>query len=515
MSKPLRVLIVEDSKDDAELLLLELQRGGYDITSHRVDTPEAMKTALDGREWDVIISDYKMPAFDGLAAFKLVQEKGFDLPFIIVSGTIGEDTAVEALKAGVHDYLIKGKLARLLPALERELRDAEARRERVKLEDQFRQAQKMEAIGQLAGGIAHDFNNLLMIISGYSQLLLMEDLAGQEKARQRAQGIVDAAERASSLTRQLLAFSRKQVLEPKVLDLNAVFSDVEKMLRRLIGEDIELVAIAREGLWRVRVDPGQMEQVILNLAVNARDAMPRGGMLTLETANVDLDESYAATHPEVTPGPHAMLSVSDNGEGMDPETLSRIFEPFFTTKELGKGTGLGLATVHGIVKQSGGHIWVYSEPGQGTTFKLYLPQVKEEVDEAETAERTAEVARGTETILLVEDDAGVRALLREVLAGGGYTVLEAENGEEALKVAGKHAGEIALMITDVVMPRMSGPELAGRMEAVRPRIKIVYMSGYTENAIGHHGVLEKGLAFLQKPCSPRALLRKVRELLDE
>jgi PAS domain S-box-containing protein len=384
---------------------------------------------------------------------------------------------------------------------------------RSRLEDQLRQAQKMEAIGQLAGGIAHDFNNLLTIINGYSQLLL-DRLDSADACRGFADEVKRAGERAATLTRQLLAFSRRQVLAPQILDLNTVVTGVEKMLQRLIGEDVELVTALDVGLGPVRADPGQIELVILNLAVNARDAMPKGGMLTLETANVELDSEYVETHPVATSGPHVMLAVSDTGCGMDRHTLSHIFEPFFTTKEPGKGTGLGLATVYGIVKQSGGNIWAYSEPGKGTTFKVYLPRVQEAVPAAAPAEGRKASPRGSETILVVEDDAAVRPLVRGVLLSRGYSVLEASGGDEALSVSESHRGPIKLLVTDLVMPGMNGRDLAEQLLLRHPEIRVLYMSGYTNDAIVRQGVLEEGAAFLQKPFTPDALARKVREVLD-
>ncbi|HEX8843853.1 MAG TPA: response regulator [Pyrinomonadaceae bacterium] len=382
------------------------------------------------------------------------------------------------------------------------------------LEEQLRQSQKMEAVGRLAGGIAHDFNNLLTAITGYSDLTLKR-LRAEDPLRRNVEEIKKAGDRAASLTRQLLAFSRKQVLQPKVLDLNAVVSDMEKMLGRLIGEDIELQTALSSELGSVRADPGQIEQVLLNLAVNARDAMPHGGNLIIETENVSLNEGYTTRHIAVKPGAYVMLAVSDTGCGMNEETQSRIFEPFFTTKEVGKGTGLGLSTVYGIVKQSGGNIWVYSEVGVGTAFKIYLPRVEEAAQEYKPGHEVKEPLDGTEIILLAEDDERVRNLVREVLEGYGYRVLEAEAGGAALSVAERHGGPIHLLLTDVVMPKMSGRELADRLVQSRPGMKVLYMSGYTDESIVHHGVLDAGTPFIQKPFEPEALARKVRELLDE
>jgi PAS domain S-box-containing protein len=387
--------------------------------------------------------------------------------------------------------------------------------ERRALEQQLRQSQKMEAVGRLAGGIAHDFNNLLMVISGYSEFLL--DRLGPDPAlRGPAQEIAGAAQRASSLTRQLLAFSRKQMMAPKILDLNGVVTENLKMLTRVIGEDIDLVMVPAQNLGAVRADSGQIDQVIMNLAVNARDAMPSGGKLTIETSNVALDEEYARIHAPLSPGDYVMLAISDTGFGMDAETQSHIFEPFFTTKGP-KGTGLGLSTVYGIVKQSGGYIWVYSESGRGTTFKIYFPRVAERV-EAQVSmipvEEPVASVPGTETILLAEDEANLRYLARQFLEKQGYKVIEAADGAAAMQIAVAHEGVIHLLLTDVIMPGMNGRELAQRISEIRPQTKILYMSGYTENVIGHNGTLDAGVQLLQKPFTLRDLKRKVREILD-
>jgi PAS domain S-box-containing protein len=386
--------------------------------------------------------------------------------------------------------------------------------DRKRLEEQFRQAQKMEAVGRLAGGIAHDFNNLLMVIQGYADLM-QDRLPVGDSLRRNAEQIQIASRRATSLTRQLLAFSRKQILDPKVLNIQGVVIEMEEILHRLIGEDIELRTSAGKDLGLVKADRSQIEQVIMNLAVNARDAMPTGGRLTIETSNVDLDETFSS-HPMMrTPGKYVMLAVTDNGCGMDSGTQAHIFEPFFTTKEKGKGTGLGLATVYGIVKQSDGYIWVYSEPGKGTSFKIYLPRI-EEVGSSGGVDRAigaVDIPRGFETVLLVEDENGVRELARQYLETSGYKVIEASNGNEALELAAAYDGTIHLLMTDVVMPGISGRELADRISVIRPDIRILFMSGYTEQAVVHHGIVAEDSILLQKPFTFGTLASKLREIL--
>jgi PAS domain S-box-containing protein len=384
--------------------------------------------------------------------------------------------------------------------------------EHKQLGQQLIQAQKMEAVGRLAGGVAHDFNNLLTIINGYAALL-SEETSTEDPRRARLKEILMAGERAASLTRQLLAFSRRQVLEPRVLNLNSVLADIEKMLRRLIGEDVELVSTLKPDVGRVKVDPGQIEQVIMNLALNARDAMPEGGKLLIETSNVEIDEKYVRSHSPMMPGKYVMVAVSDTGCGMDLDTQAHIFEPFFTTKEEGRGTGLGLATVYGIVKQSGGFIWVYSEPGRGSTFKIYLPFIEENVPKAKPAKVRTKQVKGSETVLVVEDEGGVRSLVCQTLASQGYKVLEAAGAAQALKISEQHTEPIHLLLTDVVMPQTDGKKLAMRLSTLHPETKVLYMSGYTDDAIVRHGILNVGTSFLQKPFLPRVLLLKIREVL--
>jgi len=400
------------------------------------------------------------------------------------------------------------------PVIKARLQKNKEIEEKEKLRAQLQQAQKMEVIGTLAAGIAHDFNNRLTTIIGYAQIALL-DVIKDESLRIKIEEIKKAGERAASLTRQLLAFSRKHVIKPEVLDLNEVISETEKMLKRMIGEDVEFQTVLESELWKVHIDSGQIDQMIINMAVNSRDAMPQGGKLIVETANVDLDENYfRELSLDETPGSYVMLAISDTGSGMNKETREHIFEPFFTTKELGKGTGLGLSTVFGIAKQNNGFIWVYSIPGQGTTFKIYLPKVKEDTEPEEKKRTPVDDLNGSETVFIVEDDDKLRNLTRKILERYGYSVLEAENGKDALRFSEEYEGQIDLMLTDVVMPKMSGKELAERLKSSRPEIKVIYMSGYTGNAIVHHGVLPPWLNFLEKPFTPEGLARKVREVLD-
>jgi two-component system, cell cycle sensor histidine kinase and response regulator CckA len=414
------------------------------------------------------------------------------------------DGHIVDVEIAVRDIEFDGRKAELAT-----LMDIGGRR---RLEDQLRQAQKMEAVGMLAGGIAHDFNNLLTIIAGYSQLIL-NSLDEDDPNRQPAEQIMKAGERAAALTRQLLAFSRSQVLQPKVLDLNKLVTSLNAMLQRLIGEDIDLRLALQPDLGRVNADPGQVEQVLMNLVVNSRDAMPKGGSLAIETSNILLDQPYPIRHLTLQPGWYVRLTVKDTGSGMDAATRARLFEPFFTTKGSGKGTGLGLSTVFSIVRKSGGNVDVHSEPGRGTAFQVYLPRIDEPAS-VEPEDRKTRAAAGTETILLAEDDETVRVLVRETLEREGYKVLDAADPVEARRLAERFQGAIDLLITDVVMPKVSGRELAEALSRQRPAMKILYMSGYTDSAIVNTGVLQKEVAFLQKPFTPAALAGKVREVLE-
>ncbi|HKS04705.1 MAG TPA: response regulator [Gemmatimonadaceae bacterium] len=628
MPKPLRLLIAEDSEDDALLLVRNLRQADYAVSFERVAAPAALRDAITREHWDLVISDYNMPGFGGLDALAIVRAHDRDVPFVFVSGSIGEDVAVAAMRAGAQDYVMKNNMQRLAPAIERELTDSKLRRDshvaeqrlrattevlhamftasplaiiitgldghvqlwnpaaqrlfgwseqevlgvplptipddaseeaielraqrlqpgpvggrdvkrrrrdgflidvnvsaavirdgagspnrvlvlvqdirdRKRLEAQFLQAQKMEAVGQLAGGIAHDFNNLLTVITSYSDFLLA-DLPHEDPKREEVTQIRSAADAATALSRQLLVFSRNQVLQPQVVSLNDIVSGSHKLLKRLIGADIELVLSLDKELGLVEADPGQVEQVVMNLSINARDAMPSGGKVVVETRN---------TFDATTNSPCVTLAVSDNGVGMDASTQARIFEPFFTTKDPGKGTGLGLATVYSIVNQYDGTIHVYSEPGVGTTFKIHLPRIDSPVPAPPQPQDSPEALHGTECVLIVEDAAAVRAVTRQVLERFGYAVIEAPDGPTALRLAAKVHGAIDLLLTDVVMPGMSGRLLAEQFRAARPNAKVLFASGYTDDAILHHGVLELGMPYIQKPFTPEALARKVRDTL--
>ncbi len=491
-------LIAENVADLIAVIDLEGRRV-YNSPSYKtiLGDPEAVQGTVSFNEIHPDDRDRIKQVFEETVRSGVGQRAEFR--FLLRDGSV---RFIESQGSVIRDA--KGKVAKVIVVS----RDVTERRN---LEQQFLQAQRMEAIGQLAGGVAHDFNNLLTIITGYGQLLL-ERLGPQAPLSGYVAEIQKAGNRAATLTRQLLAFSRQQVVVPQVLNLNAVIRDTEKMLKRLIGDDIELTTHLDPKLGQVKADLGHIEQVIMNLVVNARDAMPRGGKLTIETGNVDLDQSYARGHLAVVPGPYTMLAVSDTGCGMDADTQSRIFEPFFTTKE--KGTGLGLSTVYGIVRQSGGNVCVYSEPGHGTTFKIYFPRVRDDGETAKATIAPATVLKGSETILLVEDEPSVRSLVRSVLQSNGYTVLEASRGDEAVEISQRHSEPIHLLVTDVVMLGMSGRELAERLEAIHPEAKVLFMSGYTDDAILRHGVLKAGTAFLQKPFTPEALAVKVRNTLN-
>ncbi len=513
MGLPLRVLIVEDEPDDADLLARELERAGFDPQCRCVDSEPGFLAGLEAAP-DVILADYNLPRFSALGALKVLRERGLETPLLVVTGSQRDEAVVECLKEGACDYLLKDRLARLGPAVTQALARREAREETRRLEDQLRHAQKLESIGRLAGGIAHDFNNLLTVIMGNTDLALAR-LQTEDPVRREVEGIRRAAGRAADLTRQMLAFSRKQLLQPRVLQLNDVVSDMSAMLQRLIGADIELRTCLATDLLHVKADPGQLEQVIANLAVNARDAMPDGGTLTIETAPAVLSEAYVRMHAAVTPGPYVMLALTDTGTGMSPETKARLFEPFYTTKPSGKGTGLGLAMVYGIVMQSGGHIWVYTEPGRGSTFKIYLPAHEGAADaKAATAPRAPTPPRSTETILVAEDEEAVRELICIILRRQGYTVLEASNGDEALALMATHGERVHLLLSDIIMPGLGGRSLLEQLRTQHPSLRVLFVSGYTENVVLNEGMLDSRTAFLEKPFSPSALLNRVRDVLD-
>ena len=515
----LRVLFVEDSTDDVELIRLELARHGFQVQPRVAETRTEFMTAIQEGTWDIVLSDHSMKGFSSTDALHLLRDHDSDIPFIIVSGTIGEDSAVEAMRAGAHDYVLKHNLRRLGPAVERELRESANRRMQKSTqaalqasEHRLRQAQRMEAVGRLAGGIAHDFNNLLTVILGFSEFLI-EELPQNEPTHRDASEIRTAAQRATRLTKQLLAFSRQQVLEHRVIDLVSAVSEMQPMVERLIGEDVQFTFTHAEPPQLVLMDPGQFEQIVMNLVINARDAMPSGGRLTLFLDRVRLDVAHAS-ELEIKPGEYVMLAVSDSGEGIDTETLEHIFEPFFTTKAPGSGTGLGLSTVFGIVHQSGGAIEVNSVVQQGTTFRVYFPvSGAAAADHEPETPRTAPRVRAS-TILLAEDEQGVRAFLEMALTRAGHRVIATTSGTDALEIAGRSTEPIDLLIADVVMPGLSGPEVADKLRQRHPGMQTLFLSGYSSHSALPERVTADPGAFLQKPFTVEALLSKVRERLS-
>jgi two-component system cell cycle sensor histidine kinase/response regulator CckA len=516
----LRLLHLEDDPVDAELITTTLIEGGIPCQSQLVDTRQAFVAALKEGRMDLILADYSIPGFDGMTALALARQHCPDVPFLFVSATIGEELAIDTMHQGATDYVLKQRLGRLVPSVQRALRELNDRAERKRAEEalrqsekQFRQSQKMEAVGRLAGGIAHDFNNLLTVIMGYSQVLLTE-LGPQHPLCGKIEETLKAGERAATLVRQLLTFSRKQSLDPKILSLNTAVTSLENLLHRLIGEDIHLVSKLDPTNGRLRADQAQLEQVLVNLVVNARDAMPKGGTLTIETAEVELTRSPVYYLTPLPPGRYVRLAVSDTGCGMDRKTQSHIFEPFFTTKEEGKGSGLGLSTVFGIVTQCGGAIDVTSRVGHGTRFDLYFPKVEPEVMSDAPVQPLGQPRRGTETILLVEDEPSVRTLVRDELRKLGYRVLEAKNGIEACLLATQQAGSFQLLLTDIVMPGMAGRELAQHLSVIKPDLRTLFMSGYLDDVGIMAGQEEGTSSFLQKPFTPEVLARAVRSLLD-
>jgi signal transduction histidine kinase len=518
MSEIINLLVIEDCADDLELLLRELKRNDFSPQYACVQSAEGLQPLLQGRDWDVIISDYKMPAFDARAALELVKASGRDIPFVVVSGTIGEALAVELMRAGASDYIMKNNLQRLAEVVRREIREAHSRSEQRhmeislrQMEERLAQSQKLESIGRLAGGIAHDFNNMLSVILGYAEMMQFQLPEGSPQ-RQSVDQILEAAQRSRDLTRQLLAFARKQTLEMRRLELNEIVRDIEKLLRRTLRENIDLKLELAAGLGYFSGDLRQMEQVLLNLAVNGQDAMPEGGTLLVETSNVVLNRALEEAEPGTETGAFVRLRVRDTGNGMDEGTRARIFEPFFTTKELGRGTGLGLSTVYGIVMQHEGHIKVISSPGEGTQFLIYFPrQDGLPVFPASAAERTA-LSTGAETILVAEDQEQVRILTAEILRRQGYRVLEASDGKSALAAAAGYPDSIHLLVSDVVMPDTNSWELYARLKLSRPNLKLLHMSGYAEETAMPNEELYGH--FIQKPFLFREFVRKVREVLD-
>ena len=512
MSKELRALIVEDSEADCDLLVRALHRGGYDVKHCRVASESELRSCLQSGSWDIVISDYSIPGFSGTAALSIIREMDSDVPFIFVSGTIGEDVAVNAMKVGAQDYIIKNNLARLVPAVDRELREAENRRERRRIEQRMRQLEKFEVIGKLAGGIAHDFNNVIGAIMGWAELGAKETLPSGGGAKY-FEKIRSQSERAAGLTRQLLAYARRQILAPSNINLNDVIRENMNLLERAIGAEIDVKLELADDLCPVRADAVQIEQVLMNLCFNARDAMPSGGQLLIETRNVELDESYCSRHAYTRPGEFVLLSVSDTGIGMPAETLEHIFEPFFTTKEKGKGTGLGLPTTMGIIKQHGGSIEVYSELGKGTVFHAFLPAASGAVESL--PQRVEPPVRGgQETILIADDHEGVRDMAREILESLGYRVLLANDGAEAVKKFRANRDAISLVLLDVVMPKLGGPDAAVIISREKPGVRLMFSSGYSDKGAMLESLLEKGAVLLQKPYGPSELARRVRDLLD-
>lgn len=513
MALPLRALIVEDSEDDAVLLVRELKRGGFDVEHMRVDSSATMNVALERRCWDIVISDYSMPGFSGAEALKILRARTSEVPFIYVSGTLGEDTAVAALKSGAQDYLVKGKLGRLVPAIERELRDVETRRERQRLETQIHQLRRFEAIGRLAGGIAHDFNNLIGAILGFAELG-QEELADDHPTRKRLQKICEQAKRAGALTHQLLAFARRQVIQPRNLDINTVIKETISLLGRLIGDHIRIESLLSDDLSPAWADGTQVEQVIMNLCLNARDAMPQGGRITIRTQNFEIRPGDAVPQAFYRPGKYVLVTIADTGIGMNQETLEHIFEPFFTTKEVGKGTGLGLPTVYGIVKQHGGIVDVESKIGVGTQFRVYLP-IGSGTPEASEKKAEPVVTRGSETILVAEDNDGLRELAKEVLESLGYHVVLAATGDEALEIFALGHKSIDLALLDIIMPETGGPAALEKMLAINPSLRAIFMTGYTAEMEAVRLMGDKAVPILRKPYSSRELGRSVRSVLDE
>jgi len=515
MKTPLHILHLEDDLNEIDLVHEMLKAEGISCSINYAQDRPSFVQALERGGIDLIIADHALPGFDGLAALKMARAKWPELPFILMSGTVGEEFAIESLKSGVTDYVLKDRRSRLVPAVRRAMQEVEERLKCRQMEEQFIEAQKMEVIGQLSGGIAHDFNNILGIIIGNNDFV-MGKLHSDNPLRKNLEEIKFAAERAVAVTRQLLVFSRKQSIQLVVLDLNEVIQSMDKMLSRLVGEHVELTIVLGKQLGRIKADSGYIGQMLMNLVINARDAMPNGGSLTIETSNASLAKKLAPPHPDGTANRHVLLSVRDNGIGMTGEVKARLFEAFFTTKPKDKGTGLGLATCQTIAKQSNAHIQVESELGKGTTFNVYFPRVDQPLHKLTTRLLlSVSPARGTETLLIVEDEAALRRMTSMALENQGYTILQASNGQEGLCVANAHKGPpIALVITDVVMPQMGGKLMSEWLKSHYPGIKILFTSGYTEESIVQQSVLDPTVAFLSKPYTLATLAGKIREILD-
>ncbi len=515
MSEFLNILVIEDCQADFLMVERHLKQNGLSAVCCRVDTLGALKESIDRGGWDLVLADYSVPQLSFQENLSLLRGAHPDLPVIMVTGTVGEEKAVELLKLGACDFVLKGNLARLVPAIERSLMDTSERKGKRAVEEQYRQAQRMEAVGQLAGGVAHDFNNILQAIFGYSHLILTH-AGDNEPVKRYVEELMKASNRAADLTRSLLAFSRKQAVTLAVIELNEVIQGNETFLRRLIREDIELRIICSGEPSTILADRGQIEQVFMNLVANGRDAMPNGGRLSIETQTVTLNQEFIESHGYGTAGEYCSFSVSDSGVGMDKETQSQIFEPFFTTKEQGSGTGLGLSMAYGIVKKHNGFITVYSEPGRGTIFKIYLPSVR-----ASALAGSAEVPAiasprgGTETILVGEDDDALRRLSKNVLGHYGYRVIEAVDGQDAVDKFVEYGESIDLVILDAIMPKKNGKQACDEMRKIRPALQVLFVSGYTRDVFTDGHLFDGNTGFIQKPVSPDVLLARVREMLDK
>src|SRR5271154_296790 len=511
MQVSIRLLIVEDSEDDAALLLLLLGKAGYAVKSERVDSASTLAQALS-QKWDLVISDHSMPCFSGSAALTAVRAADSEVPFIFVSGTIGEEAATDAMRHGAQDYVMKSNLKRLVPAVQRELRDAAERKECKRLDRRVQQLERYESIGRLVGGIAHDFNNIVGAILGWAELGVQESEA-ESGLHDRFQKIRDQSLRAGKLTSKLLTFAGGRALQPRKINLNVLIEEEMSLLTRLIGEGITVRILAAPDLRVTLADPTQIEQVLVNLCVNARDAMEQGGELVIETQNVELGPEFCREHSVDPPGSYVLLGVSDTGIGIDSGTLEHIFEPFFTTKAVGKGTGLGLATLYGIVKQHGGFVFAESKVGMGSSFRVYLPVSTGSHEPRETRDDDQR-PRGSETILLAEDHDGLRETAREMLEALGYRVLLASDGGKALELFTAHANDIDLVVMDVVMPMLSGPEAYLEMSALKPGVRVIFTTGYTPKAKALASMLKKGGVILHKPYSLTSLSQMVRGAIE-